>query len=63
MPSTPSKTSRRIRSLALRADPARESRFALGLIVLIGLATISVLATTSALSHHHASERLGLASP
>ncbi len=44
-------------ALPLRHEAARASRCALALVVLLGLATVSVLATTSALSQAHA-ERL-----
>jgi hypothetical protein len=60
MQSTTSRTARRTRSLALRADRTSERRFALALSLLLGLATIGVLATTSALSHHHDRESLSL---
>ena len=46
---------RRTRSLALRVDRTADNRFALALIMLLSVATVSVLATTSALSRHHAS--------
>ena len=58
-----SKSVRRTRSLALRVDRASENRFALALIMLLAFATVSVLASTSALSRHHASELLILTSP
>lgn len=39
-----------------RLDPRRESRFSLALVMLMGLATISVMATTTqALSNHEGS--------
>ncbi len=44
----------RVRALPVRLDAARESRFALVLLVLLGLATASVMVTTSALSQGHA---------
>jgi hypothetical protein len=60
---TMSSKSRRTRTLTLRVDRASENRFALALVMLLTVATISVLATTSALSRHHASELLILTSP
>ncbi len=59
----PSKHADRTRSLALRVDRGRESRLALALIMLLSLATLSVLAATRALSQHHASELATLTSP
>jgi hypothetical protein len=40
----------RTQSLAMRVDRAGENRFAVALIAILSLATLSVLATTSALS-------------
>ena len=57
MQPTISKSARRTPSLALRVDRAGESRRALALIMLLSLATMSVLATTSAMSQHHARDR------
>ena len=57
------KSARRTPSLALRVDRAGESRRALALIMLLSLATMSVLATTSAMSHHHARQVFTLTSP
>ena len=63
MPPMSSKSHQRPRSLALRVDRASENRFAVVLIMLLAFATVSVLATTSALSRHHATELLILTSP
>lgn len=42
-----------VASRVQRLDPRRESRFSLALVMLMGLATISVMATTTqALSNH-----------
>jgi hypothetical protein len=46
MHSTRFRSVRRTRSLTLRVDRAGETRFALALITLLGLATLSVVATT-----------------
>ena len=62
MQTTTSRTARRTRTLALRVDRTSERRFALALSLLLGLATIGVLATTSALSHHHDREFVSLVS-
>ena len=44
----------RVTSLALRVNLEREqSRLALVLVALMSLATVSIVATTSALSHQH----------
>ena len=45
---------RRASAVALRIEPERESRFTVVLVALLGFATMSILATTSALSRHHA---------
>lgn len=39
-------------SRGLRFDPVRENRLALGLVVLVIGATVSIVATTSTLSRH-----------
>jgi len=57
------KAAARSRSLALRVDRAAESRSALALIVLLSLATLCVVSTTSALSPDRATENRALASP
>lgn len=62
MQSTRSRSVSRARSLTLRVDRASERRFALVLITLMSLATISVLATTSPLSRHHAGDLVALTS-
>jgi hypothetical protein len=41
---------RRIAARAHRLDPRQESRFSLALILLMGLATLSVMATTQMLT-------------
>ena len=51
---------RRAHPLALRFDRAHESRFPMALITLMSFATLSVLATTTALTHHHASSMAAL---
>jgi hypothetical protein len=60
MQSTRTRSGSRTRSLTLRVDRASERRFALALITLMSLATISVLATTSALSRQHAGHLVAL---
>lgn len=40
----------RVASRAHRLDPRQESRFSLALVLLMGFATLSVMATTQALS-------------
>ncbi len=44
----------RAKALPARLDAARESRVALALLLLLGLATASVMVTTGALSQGHA---------
>jgi len=53
----------RTRSLALRIDRTEENRLALALVLLLSLATLTVLATTSALSRHHIGEIAMLIAP
>ena len=53
----------RTRSLALRIDRAEENRLALGLTLLLSLATFTVLAATSALSRHHIDDIARLLAP
>jgi hypothetical protein len=47
----------------MRVDRAGENRFAVALIAILSLATLSVLATTSALSRRHADDLATIASP
>jgi len=44
----------RVASRAHRLDPRQESRFSLALILLMGLATLSIMATTQMLADHNA---------
>jgi hypothetical protein len=46
-----------------RANASQERRLTLALVALLGIATISVLATTNALSQHHAREVAALTRP
>ncbi len=46
-----------------RHHASRERRLALWLVAIIGAATLSVLATTSTLSQHHAREVAALTRP
>ncbi|HEV2560156.1 MAG TPA: hypothetical protein VGU45_16155 [Microvirga sp.] len=60
---TPSLSARWNRSPAARHHASRERRLALWLVAIIGAATVSVLATTSTLSQHHAREVAALTRP
>lgn len=57
------KTAYHVTSRAHRLDPRQESRCSLALVMLMGLATLSVMATTQALfntapgASHHYSQR------
>ncbi len=44
---------RRIDARAQRLDPRQESRFSLALVLLMGLATLSVMATTQMLTEQN----------
>jgi len=48
---------------AARLQASNERRLSLALAALLGIATLSVLATTSALSQHHARELAALTRP
>jgi hypothetical protein len=48
------------KALSLRSTPPRENRLALALIIVLSGATLSVMATTSALSRHHADQLTAL---
>ena len=54
MKSSRTNTDHRVMSRAHRLDPRQESRRSLVLIMLMGLATISVMATTQAVSSANA---------
>ncbi|MCB5173749.1 MULTISPECIES: hypothetical protein [Microvirga] len=47
------RNARRAESRAHRLDPRQESRFSLALVLLMGLATLSVMATTQMLTGHN----------
>ncbi len=49
------RTTYHVTSRAHRLDPRQESRCSLALIMLMGLATLSVMATTQAFSDHEPS--------
>lgn len=60
---TPSSSIRWAPAYTARLQAASERRLSLALVALLGLATLSVLATTSALSQHHAREVASLTRP